>query len=89
MEPNTASAIQTLLQGAGFLGAAILALGWACLTLYRRLEVMADKRVEDAQRYAEGMAKVVEVLREHTSSVNRVADVLEREGISNGQETRR
>lgn len=50
---------------------------------------MADKRVEDAQRYAEGMAKVVEVLREHTSSVNRVADVLEREGISNGQETRR
>jgi hypothetical protein len=77
---SPASAITTVLQGAGALGAAVLALGWVCIRLYNAYKEVQDKRVLDAREYAQGMNQAVQTIRENTETVNRIADLLDREG---------
>lgn len=77
MDPAVASSIDTILKGAGFVGLAALVLGWACLKMYNRIQELQDKRVADAQKYAEGMAQAAAQLKDLTTTVNRLADVLE------------
>lgn len=75
MDPALVSAVDTVLQGAGVIGAVALAFGWAVSKLYTRLQVIQDKRVEDAQKYAEGMAQATATIKELTAAVNRIADL--------------
>jgi hypothetical protein len=75
VDPAVVSSIDTILQGAGFLGAAILALGWFCLKKDKDLQQSQEKRVEDAKKYAEGMAQAASTIKELTNAVNRIADM--------------
>lgn len=59
----------------GLLGVVALALAWVCVKLYTRLQALQDKRVEDAQKYAEGMAQATATIKELAAVVNRVADM--------------
>lgn len=77
VDPTVASSIDTILKGAGFVGLAALALGWVCHKFYNRIQELQDKRVLDAQKYAEGMAQAVATIRDQTATINRLADVLE------------
>lgn len=79
VDPAVVSSIDTILKGAGAVGAVALALGWALWKVYSRLQLVQDKRVEDAKNYAESMAEATATIKEHTAAVNRMADMWDRE----------
>lgn len=75
MDPAVIASIDTILKGAGFVGVVALAFGWTAYKLYNRLQVIQDKRVEDAQKYADSMAQATSTIKELTAAVNRIADM--------------
>ena len=64
-----------MLLGNGLQGVVILALGWVCVSLYKRLQEIQDKRIADAQEYAKGLTQAMQAVRENTEAVERVAEM--------------
>ena len=64
-----------MLLGNGLQGVVILALGLVCVSLYKRLQEIQDKRIADAQEYAKGLTQAMQAVRENTEAVERVAEM--------------
>lgn len=76
---DAASAITAVLQGAGFLGVAILALGIVCIKLYNAYKDVQDKRVADAQEYAKSLNQATLLIQTNTEVIHKLADMWARQ----------
>jgi hypothetical protein len=68
------SILQSLVTS-GPLGIAVVALGYAVLRLYTRIDEIQEKRVADAQVYAQKMSEAAGLIRDHTATLQRFIDI--------------
>ena len=72
MDPT--SGIISQLSQAGLLGAAVLALGWMLLKKDAKVQELQEKRVTDAQKYAEGLQQATGRIEDNTEVLQRFVD---------------
>lgn len=75
MDPT--GGIVAQLQQAGLLGACVIALGYMLLKKDAKVQELQEKRVVDAQKYAEGLQQATGLIRDHTKVLERLADAQE------------
>ena len=65
--------LQSLL-ASGPMGVAVAALCYAVIRLYTRLDEIQEKRVADAQVYAQKMGEAASLIRDNTATLQRLID---------------